>query len=140
MKLNVLFMSAVVASVAAVYGSGVATAAPLTPVEDATLMAVQTKAKTKGKANRNNANVEREVKKIISIINKQAEDVKFMMNNGTPAASSMALRWSERQPDYRSRIKKIKNQLSSEQAARIKAAENRLHQLIDQWQDMPMGY
>lgn len=81
-----------------------------------------------------------EVNKIISLINKRTEAVNFMKGNGTPSASSMALRTIESFPDYEKRLRKIKHKLTPEQKARINKAERRYLRAVDEWENMPPGY
>lgn len=85
---------------------------------------------------RENPEVDREVEQILDMIQQQFDEAEFMMNNHYSFSGSPALQWLENQPDYKARLRNIKNHLSQAQKARIDAAEKRLAKVLDElvWQ------
>ncbi|MDE7413689.1 MAG: hypothetical protein K2N05_07895 [Muribaculaceae bacterium] len=98
-----------------------------TPVEEV-------KEETKETSKPQNAVSDEEVNKIISMIEQHTETVAELKKEGISPASSMAFRAVEALPDYTKLLKKVKKNLSPEQAARIKEAEKKFKKVADSWQ------
>ncbi|MDE7414402.1 MAG: hypothetical protein K2N05_11550 [Muribaculaceae bacterium] len=107
-----------------------AEAAPETPAK----AEVAPETPAKAEAETKNNELDGEVDKIISQINKHITTIKDLKDNGIPSGSATAFRAIENLPDYDKKLKKIKSKLSPEQKARINAAEKKLQKLIDSWE------
>ena len=105
-------------------------AAPETPAKAEAAPETPAKAEPETKNNE----LDGEVDKIISQINKHITTIKDLKDNGIPSGSATAFRAIENLPDYDKKLKKIKSKLSPEQKARINAAEKKLQKLIDSWE------